>query len=81
VVNPKGLACGETYKPLGKRQGFVESKPPTDNVWPQYDPAKAGVIFFDGNITAETLPDQENLDFAINVLYGTDISVVHKVSD
>jgi para-nitrobenzyl esterase len=43
---------------------------PTDNTWPQYDPAKAEVIFFDGNVTVGTLPDRENLDFAINVLYS-----------
>jgi carboxylesterase type B len=45
-------------------------KPPTDTVWPQYDPAKVEVIVFDDNVTTGTLSDQENLDFAINVLYG-----------
>jgi para-nitrobenzyl esterase len=45
--------------------------PPTDTPWPQYDREKPEVIFFDNEVTTGTLPDQENLDFITQVLYGT----------
>jgi para-nitrobenzyl esterase len=39
--------------------------------WPQYDPEQPEVIFFDTEVTTGALPDQENLDFIADVLYGT----------
>ncbi|MHB9296597.1 hypothetical protein PilKf_02370 [Pillotina sp. SPG140] len=50
----------------------VGATPPTNVTWPQYDKAKAGVIFFDNNVTAGPLPAQEkeDLDFTVNILYG-----------
>jgi para-nitrobenzyl esterase len=48
----------------------VGIRPPTDTQWPQYDPAKKEVIFFDNEVTTGPLPDQENLDFIARILYG-----------
>jgi hypothetical protein len=38
---------------------------------PTYDPEKPDVIFFDNEVTTRTLPNQENLDFIAQILYGT----------
>jgi para-nitrobenzyl esterase len=43
--------------------------PPTATQWPQYDPAKTDVIFFDKEITTGPLPDKENLDFTAKLFY------------
>jgi para-nitrobenzyl esterase len=48
----------------------VGTTPPTATQWPQYDPIKAEVLFFDRDITAGPLPDKENLDFVAALLYG-----------
>jgi para-nitrobenzyl esterase len=44
---------------------------PSGKQWPQYNLEKKEVIIFDNEITTGPLPDQENLDFIIGVLYGT----------
>ncbi|MDR2807687.1 MAG: carboxylesterase family protein [Spirochaetaceae bacterium] len=44
--------------------------PPTATQWPQYNPAKTDVIFFDKEVRTGPLPDKENLDFAAELLYG-----------
>jgi para-nitrobenzyl esterase len=45
---------------------------PSAVYWPQYDTAKADVIFFDNEVTTGPLPDKDNLDFAAELLYGID---------
>jgi para-nitrobenzyl esterase len=40
--------------------------------WPAYDPQKPEALFFDNEVTAGPLPDQENLDFVARVLYGVE---------
>jgi para-nitrobenzyl esterase len=47
-------------------------KLPTSTQWPQYDTAQSQVLLFDTEITAGTLPDKDNLDFAAELLYGVD---------
>jgi para-nitrobenzyl esterase len=48
----------------------IGAVPPTATQWPQYDPAKPEVIFFDHEVTTGPLPDKENLDFVAELLYG-----------
>jgi para-nitrobenzyl esterase len=48
----------------------IGATPPTATQWPQYNPAKTDVIFFDKEVRTGPLPDKENLDFAAELLYG-----------
>ncbi|MDR1030396.1 MAG: carboxylesterase family protein [Treponema sp.] len=83
VFNTVGESASEESKKVAQEMhtrwiNFIKNGDPNSGVtlpsatqWPKYDPEKPEVIFFDTEVTAGTLPDQENLDFVAQVLYGT----------
>jgi para-nitrobenzyl esterase len=44
--------------------------PPSAATWPQYDPAQPEALCFDHAVSPSPLPDKENLNFMIELLYG-----------
>jgi para-nitrobenzyl esterase len=77
------LTASEDSKKLAQEMhtrwiNFIKSGDPNTGVplpsatqWPKYDPENPEVIFFDTEVTTGTLPNQENLDFVAQTLYGT----------